>query len=486
MRGSPITDADGSLDGMDNGSFAHVLSVADSGDPGASQPGAAAPGRRTTLIWRVLPIAGPALALVLGLVALGRRPLDAGEAAAVAAANGAFGDVVQRALEDDPARAGYLALLQPFTGQGASEAWARLPSALAAVAAAALMYRVGRTLAGRLAGLAAALMLAGSAGVAEVSRSARPLTLAIAAMLLSAALFIRAVEDGRVGWWVGYAVTAALLPLTHPIAAAALVAEMAALMAAHDRVRLRNAVPVAGFVMVETTLFLTAAILDRAAAEDGAGRLELTDVAAGIARSCGWSPVVAALAIWGVVVLASGRVRGSAPWQAVLVAGLVAGPPVAVLVAGIALPVYPAEALVAGAAGISLAAGIGLAAIPGRRLRLVAAGAALVGAVVALGVVGTGAQEEDWRSAAAHVRADSGAQETVVVLPAWAGSALTHYAPSVGVTRVGRGEGVWVVVLGDPESATATARSVVSPPRYALQSQQPFGTRLVVQHWVRP
>lgn len=467
------------------------MTVTDSGDPGVSDPGdpqtgTAAPGRRTTLVRRALPIVGPALALVLGLVALGRRPLDAGEAAAVAAASGPFGEVVKRALEDDPARAGYLALLQPFTGRGASEAWARLPSVLAGAAAAALLYWIGRRLAGRLAGLAAALMLAGSAGVVEVSRSARPLTLAIAAMLLSTALFIRAVEDGQAGWWVGYAVTAALLPLTHPIAATALVAQMAALVAAHDRVRLRYAVPVAGFVLVETTLFLTAAILERAAAEDGAGRLELTDVAAGIARAGGWSPVVAALATWGVVALASGRVRGGVPWQAVLVAGLAVGPPVAVLVAGIALPVYPAEALVAGAAGISLAAGIGFAAIPGRPLRLVAAGAAVVGAVVTLGVVGTRAPEEDWRSAAAHVRADTGARETVVVLPAWAGAALTHYAPSVGVTRVGRGEGVWVVVLGDPENATATARRVVSPPRYALQSQRPFGTRLVIQHWVRP
>ena len=42
-----------------------------------------------------------------------------------------------------------------------------------------------------------------------------------------------------------------------------------------------------------------------------------------------------------------------------------------------------------------------------------------------------------------------------------------------------------MVVAGEPDDATATARAVVSPPRYALLSQDPSGRRLVVQRWVR-
>ena len=192
---------------------------------------------------RALPYLGPGLALVLGIVALGRRSLDVGEAAAVAAAQGSFSDVVERALSDDPARAGYLALLHPVVGWNDAEHWARLPSVAAAVLAAVAAYRLGRRLAGRHAGAAASVLLAASLGVVLLSRTVGPLAFALAAMLLSSALFARAVERGNAVWWAVYAVSAALLPLTHPIAAAALGAQILALVAARREVDLRLAVP---------------------------------------------------------------------------------------------------------------------------------------------------------------------------------------------------------------------------------------------------
>ena len=186
---------------------------------------------------RALPYLGPGLALVLGIVALGRRSLDVGEAAAVAAAQGSFSDVVERALSDDPARAGYLALLHPVVGWNDAEHWARLPSVAAAVLAAIAAYRLGRRLAGRHAGAAASVLLATSLGVVLLSRTVGPLALALAAMLLSSALFARAVERGNAVWWAVYAVSAALLPLTHPIAASALGAQILALVARAARSR---------------------------------------------------------------------------------------------------------------------------------------------------------------------------------------------------------------------------------------------------------
>ena len=42
------------------------------------------------------------------------------------------------------------------------------------------------------------------------------------------------------------------------------------------------------------------------------------------------------------------------------------------------------------------------------------------------------------------------------------------------------------MIAGDPGTATAAARAVVSPPRYALLSEDAEGTSLVVQRWVRP
>ena len=177
-----------------------------------------------------------------------------------------------------------------------------------------------------------------------LSRTVGPLALALAAMLLSTALFARAVDRGNVVWWVVYAVSAALLPLTHPIAASALAAQIVALVIARREVELRLAIPAVALATLESLFFLTAAVVDRADAPDGAGPLSLHDIGLGVGRALGWSPVVVALAVWGVIVLVrQSHASGTGLWQPVLVAGLVLMPLVSVLVAGVALPVYPAN-----------------------------------------------------------------------------------------------------------------------------------------------
>ena len=77
-------------------------------------------------------------------------------------------------------------------------------------------------------------------------------------------------------------------------------------------------------------------------------------------------------------------------------------------------------------------------------------------------------------------------RDTVVVLPERARAAFAYYAPGLRLASVGRGEGVSVVVAGASGDATAKARAVVAPPRYALLSQDSAGSGLVVQRWVRP
>jgi mannosyltransferase len=435
---------------------------------------------------RALPYLGPALALIAGLVGLGRRSLDVDEAAIVAAAHGSFTDVLQRAFTDDPARAGYLTVLQPLVAWNDAEEWVRLPSVAASVVAAIAIYRLGRRLAGRHAGAAASLVLASALGVVGVSRAVEPLALALAAMLLSSALFARAVERGNAVWWAVYAASAALLPLTHPIAASALVAHLAAIAVARREIDLRLALPAAAVAVVESGLFLAAAVIDRADAPDGAGPLELADIAVGLGHGVGWNAIVAALSVWGIVVLVRRTSPGEGRWKPVLVATLALAPLAGVLIAGVALPVYPRAALVVCAGGFALAAGIGLVAIPDRTLQL-AAGASL--AAIALGTLLAAAvreDAEDWRAAVALVRRQQSPGDTVVVLPDRARFAFAYYAPDLRVGLAGRGEAVSVVVVGEPGDATATARAVVFPPRYALLSQDSSGGRLVVQRWVRP
>ena len=442
--------------------------------------------RLTAVTDRALPYLGPALALLVGLVGLGRRSLDVDEAAIVAAAHGSFTDVLERAFSDDPARAGYLAVLQPLVSWNDAEEWVRLPSVIAAVVAAVATYRLGRRLAGRHAGAAASIVLATSLGVMGVSRAVEPLALALAAMVLSSALFARAVDRGNAVWWAVYAVSAALLPLTHPIAATALVAQLAAIAVGRREIDLRLALPAAAVAVVESGFFITATVIDRADAQDGAGPLELGDIAVGLGHAVGWNAVVAALSVWGMVVLIRRTSGGEGLWKPVLVGCLALVPLVAVLVAGVALPVYPRAALAVSAGGFALAAGIGLVAIPDRTLRLGAAAGVAAVAVATLVVGAVREDPEDWRAAAALVRRQHTPSDTIVVLPERARFAFAYYAPELRVGRVGRGDAVSVVVAGAPDDATAAARAVVSPPRYALLSQDTSGSRLVVQRWVRP
>ena len=109
--------------------------------------------------------------------------------------------------------------------------------------------------------------------------------------------------------------------------------------------------------------------------------------------------------------------------------------------------------------------------------------------MIAAAAIATAAAEkskENWREAARVVRAKTTSRDTVVVLPARSRAAFAYYAPDVRTGLVGRGDAVSVVVAGDPALAVATARPVVSPPRYALLSADRTGTSLVVQRWVRP
>jgi mannosyltransferase len=443
-------------------------------------------GRLLAALDRALPYLGPAFAAVLGLAALGRRALVVDEASLLSSAQGSFSDVVEHAISSDPARAGYLALLQPLAAAGSSEVWLRLPSVLAGVVAAIAAYRLGRRLADRRAGAAASIVLATSVGVVSLSRTVGPLAFALAAMLVSSALFARAVDRGNAFWWAVYALSAIALPLTHPIAVSALAAQLVAACVAWKELDLRLAVPALGIAVVECGLLLTAAAVDRADAPDGAGPLELGDVGAGIGRALGWSPVVATLAVWGVISLHRRSEPDRGRWKAALVSGLVVMPILFVLAAGVVLPVFPRTALTAAAGGLALGAGVGLFATTDRGIRLATGAALAVIAVAALAGAAARDQPQNWRAAARIVQSGASEKDTVVVLPERARAAFSYYAPELRLSRVGRGEAVFVVIAGDAKHAARSGRGVVSAPRYALLSEERAGDDLVVQRWVRP
>ena len=308
----------------------------------------------------------------------------------------------------------------------------RVPSVLAGVVAAIAAYRLGRRLAGRHAGAVASLVLASSLGVVLLTRSVGPLPLALAAMLVSSALFARAVDRGNIAWWALYAVSAALLPLTHPIAASALAAQLVALVLARHRVDLRLALPAAGIATVECGLFLVAAALDRADAPDGAGPLELADLGrASDGRSAGArcspaSPPGASCGS-GAGMRAADALAGGARHGPRRDAG------------GLRArgrrrrcPSIPREALTTAPAALSLAAGIGLVAIGDRALRLAAiasVAAVAIAALVTAAARGAARRTGPRRRGSRALRVDGTRHRRRA--PAAGGAALRHTAPGL-------------------------------------------------------
>ena len=223
---------------------------------------------------------------------------------------------------------------------------------------------------------------------------------------------------------------------------------------------------------VESCLFLTAAVIDRADAADGAGSLELGDIAMGLAHGLGWNAIVVALSVWGIVVLVRRTSDGEGRWKPVLVGAWRSRRSRPCWLRASPCPSTPAPRSPCAPVVVALAAGIGLVAI--RRPEAAARRRRAAWQPSRSGRscwTRCARMPEDWRAAVALVRRQQSPSDTVVVLPERARSAFAYYAPELRVGRVGRGEAVSVVVAGEPDDATATARAVVSPPRYALLSR---------------
>jgi mannosyltransferase len=420
-------------------------------------------------------------------VALGHRSLSTNEAAAAAQAQRSLGSLISTIVHDDPGQAGHLLLLKLAATVRADEIALRAASAIAVAVAAGLLVVLGTILLGRLEGLVAGIALAANAGVVEASREARPYALGLLGIVIATLLFVVALERGG-GWrWIPYGVAAAVLPLTHPLAASVLAAHGAALIVLRDRRDLRRAGSALLVGTIAAGLLLAWMAADRFDTRDGTGTLDLGRLGGGVTRAAGWNPVLLVAAVAGLVVLLGGRRSTGNRWRGVLVASLVAAPVVATLLAAVALPVFTG-ALVLCVPGLALAAGAAVPLLsPTRGLVWAGLAVLLVASTATIAVRLSASPEEDWRALASAVTRVLGTRETVVVVPERARPAFEYYAPSISIGRYARGDGAWVaVVAGTPAAAIAAARPSVPTPRYALLRQFRYGDELRLQHWVRP
>jgi hypothetical protein len=150
-------------------------------------------------------------------------------------------------------------------------------------------------------------------------------------------------------------------------------------------------------------------------------------------------------------------------------------------------PIFLDRYLIVCAPAFALLAGVAVVAA-GRRYGPALA-AVVVGAsvVVLVGWYSTSREGnwrgEDWRSAVAALRTESGGTD-VVVVPWWANPAASYYgaAPTIASTD----DAVWL--LRWSETGRALPRLDYAPPRfgaYELVERHAFGRRLSLEQWVR-
>jgi len=178
--------------------------------------------RRTDLL--VVTIA-TIMAAVLSLLFIGDKSLWIDEGASIYFAHDGA-SMWQKLVHREANMWLYYILLNLWLRLGDSESFARAFSALFATAAVPLVYVLGRRLFGSRAGAIAALLLASHSCLIRYAQEVRDYTLLVFLVALSSYFFVRAVDKGSRGGWVGHGVAMGLAIHAHFFAALAYFTQM--------------------------------------------------------------------------------------------------------------------------------------------------------------------------------------------------------------------------------------------------------------------
>jgi hypothetical protein len=164
---------------------------------------------------RVLVGLETALAASLGLIALGHRSYWLDESVSVTLARLHFGDLLHSLRVREGNMSLYHLLLWGWLRPGDSEFAARSLSLLAVVATVPLLYLLARRLLGQKAALLAGLLLALNPMAIHYAQEARGYALCLLLVTASVYLFVRALEQPRWLFWLGFEPVAALAGYAH-------------------------------------------------------------------------------------------------------------------------------------------------------------------------------------------------------------------------------------------------------------------------------
>jgi mannosyltransferase len=193
---------------------------------------------------------------------------------------------------------------------GTSEQAIRLPSLAAAMMAASLTAALGRRLARMTAlpapaftGMLAGVLLAALPQTTYYAQDARPYALVTLFAVAATYLLVRAVADDRLGWWAGYGAALAATGAFSLFALLLVGAHGLTMLTVRARVRLRRWLAVAAASALVLSPVVYYGYLQRGAEEwlSGPGRHAVVQLVISFAGSKALVPIVAAIALCGVI-----------------------------------------------------------------------------------------------------------------------------------------------------------------------------------------
>lgn len=238
----------------------------------STHPSGAGRDRLWTALLLVLP---GAVSLALIVRGIGGRQLWRDEHATWWAATLSFGDLGTLIRSIDVVFTPYYVLMHLWVGVAGESATAmRVPGALAMAAAPGLLALLGRRLFTRQVGLVAGLAFAVVPAVTRYGQEVRPYAFAVAAVLLSTLLLVRALQRPGFKVWVAYTLSVPLVGWSHLASLAVLAPHLVLVVQARragDRI-VGWAYAAAGILGLCFVLPMAAAVRGRAARSRGTTR----------------------------------------------------------------------------------------------------------------------------------------------------------------------------------------------------------------------
>jgi mannosyltransferase len=376
------------------------------------------------------------LAATVALAFLGRRGLFPDEAVSIGIARSDWSSFIDALTSRETNMALYHVILRGWVRLGHGEAFARLPSVLAAVATIPVMVALGTRLFGRRAGLLGGLLLALNAGWLYTAQLARGYALCLLLLAVATWLFVEGVENDRPRVWVGYGLAGAMAASSHLFAVLVLVAHAASLVLLP-----RAKVPWRGIVTGGAVLaagLVPLGLQLRASTDDGIGWASasaggrLVDAVRSVLPLPLGTLLGAALVVGALIVLPRFRRRMTADdsvqtWRLSM---MISWATVPLLIAGavsyFATPILVARYFVIVVPALVLLLALGLTRMPSR-VRFTALVLILALSIASIVRWYSQGEYQEWRSASSFVVADAMEGDGVVFIAPYGRISFEYY-----------------------------------------------------------